>query len=121
MTHTIVRIFDSNEQAQLARGALLAAGFDRDAVTLSVTGDEAGAVAGNFYVGNPPAADGNTSYQHTYADPHPLSLCIVTVDAGDDDDAMARGAGILEEFGARPADVAADGGRAGASASPRRS
>jgi hypothetical protein len=105
MNHTVVRIFDNNEQAQRARSSLLAAGFGADAVTLSVTGDEAGAVAGNFYVGNPPAENGDDSYQRTYAAPHPMSLCIMTVDTGDDDAAMVRAAGILEHFGARSADV----------------
>lgn len=111
MTHTVVRIFDSNEQAQHARSSLLAAGFAADAVTLSVTGDEAGAVAGNFYVGNPAGEDGNDSYQQTYADARPLSLCIVTVDAGNDDGAMVRAAGILEQFGARTVDQPAQGAR----------
>ncbi|MFL6709518.1 MAG: hypothetical protein ACJ8HI_15055 [Massilia sp.] len=114
MNHTVVRIFDNVEQAQHAREAMLAAGFGADAVSMSVTGDEAGAVAGNFYVGNPhvgnpPGAGGDDSYQRTYADPRPSSQCIVTVDTGDDDGAMVRAAGILEQFGARQSDPALRG------------
>ena len=109
MNHTVVRIFDNYEQAQHAREAMLAAGFGADAVNMSVTGDEAGAVAGNFYVGNPPGAGGGDSYQRTYAAPQPSSQCIITVDTGDDDGAMVRAAGILEQFGARQADPAQRG------------
>jgi len=111
MNHTVVRIFDNVEQAQHAREAMLAAGFGADAVSMSVTGDEAGAVTGNFYVGNPPGAGGDDSYQRTYADPQPSSQCIVTVDTGDDDGAMVRAAGILEQFGARASDPAPRGSR----------
>jgi hypothetical protein len=111
MNHTIVRVFDSNEQAQRARSSLLSAGFGADAITLSVTSDEAGAVAGNFYVGNPPSDAGDDSYERTYANPRLLSQCILTVDTGDDDAAVARATNILDQLGARAADPAAGGER----------
>jgi hypothetical protein len=106
MTHAIVRIFDDYNHAQSARDALLAEGFAADRVTMSVANDEAGAVEGNFTVGNAQTGSGDHSYDRNYANAQQLSQCIVTVDAGDDE-AAARAEGVLARFGARDADPAA--------------
>jgi hypothetical protein len=109
MNHTIVRIFDDYDQAQSARDALLAEGFAGDGVSIRVANDEAGAVEGNFTVGNAQAESGDHSYDGNYANPRQVSQCIVTVDAGDEQTA-ARAAGIMACFGARDADPAARSG-----------
>jgi hypothetical protein len=106
MNHPIVRIFDDYDHAQSARDALLAEGFAADGVTMRVANDEAGAVEGNFLVGNSHAGSEDNSYDGNYANPRQVSQCILTVDAGDDETA-ARAEGILARFGARDADPAA--------------
>jgi hypothetical protein len=106
MNHAIVRIFDDYDHAQRARDALLAEGFAADRVSIRIANDEAGAVEGNFTVGNSQAESGDNSYAHNYGNARQLSQCIVTVDAGDDG-AAARAADIMAGFGARDADPAA--------------
>jgi hypothetical protein len=106
MNHAIVRIFDDYDHAQSARDALLAEGFAADAVNIRIANDEAGAVEGNFTVGNSQTQSEDHSYERNYANAQQLSQCIVTVDAGDDQ-AAARAAGIMARFGARDADQAA--------------
>jgi hypothetical protein len=106
MNHAIVRIFDNYDQAQGARDALLAAGFAADGVSIRIANDEAGAVEGNFTVGNAQAEGGDHSYANNYGNVQQVSQCIMTVDAGDEQTA-ARAAGIMANFGARDADPAA--------------
>ena len=106
MNHAIVRIFDDYDHAQGARDALLAEGFAADGVSIRIANDEAGAVEGNFTVGNAQSASADDSYDATYAHPQQVSQCIVTVEAGDEQTA-ARAAGIMDRFGARDADPAA--------------
>ena len=104
MNHAIVRIFDHFEHAEQARQALLAEGFGADAVQVDIASDEAGAVKGNFTVGNsPPESTGHT-YARNYAAPQEHGHCIVTVAAAS---AAAAGsaAAILGRFGARDLDA----------------
>ena len=106
MNHAIVRIFDDYDRAQGAREALLAAGFAAEGISIRIANDEAGAVEGNFTVGNAQADSADHSYANNYANPRQVSQCILTVDAGDEATA-ARAAGIMARFGARDADPAA--------------
>jgi len=52
MAEPVVKVFGQYETADEVRSQLLAAGFDRDQVQLNANNDEAGAVQGNFVVGN---------------------------------------------------------------------
>ena len=100
MQEPVVRIFDVYEQAQQAREALLAEGFDGDAVSMSIANDEAGPVAGNFTVGNMPIESDSHTYDRNYADAGQAAKCLVSITV--DDAAMAARAGaVLERFGAR--------------------
>jgi len=49
---TIARIFQSMEEAEKARDALVQSGVPRDAIDLSFQADEAGPVRGNFLTGD---------------------------------------------------------------------
>jgi hypothetical protein len=106
MNHPIVRIFDDYDHAQSARAALLAEGFSADGINIRIANDEAGAVEGNFTVGNAQTASADHSYANNYGNVQQVSQCIMTVDAGDEQ-AAARAAGIMACFGARDADPAA--------------
>lgn len=48
MANTLVRVYDHMADAEHARQQLLGNGFSESSVHLSATGDEAGAVQGNF-------------------------------------------------------------------------
>ena len=52
MAEPVVKVFGQYETADAIRSQLLEAGFDRDQVQLSSNDDEAGAVQGNFVIGN---------------------------------------------------------------------
>ena len=52
MTDFVLRMYDTLDHAEMARNALLAAGYDRDQVQIEAMNGEAGPVAGNFTVGN---------------------------------------------------------------------
>ncbi|KAI9881673.1 MAG: hypothetical protein M1823_006616 [Watsoniomyces obsoletus] len=98
-------MFEVLDQANAAREALLGAGFAAADVQMSMTGDEAGAVEGNFVIGNsPPESEGHT-YARNYA-ARPADLCIMRVSAPDQA-SLARADAILATFGARDGDPAA--------------
>jgi hypothetical protein len=52
MTDFVLRMYDTLDHAEMARNALLAAGYDADQVEIEAMNSEAGPVAGNFTVGN---------------------------------------------------------------------
>src|SRR5690606_1379697 len=52
MTEAIIRVFGRYDAAEQARARLLDAGFSKEQVQLTSNDDEAGAVQGNFVVGN---------------------------------------------------------------------
>ena len=101
----IIRVFDGVDVAEQARAALLAEGFDADAVELVSRADEAGPVEGSFTVGNTPME----SDAHRYDDNYRMAEraeCLMTVQAGSA--AMAeRAAAVLARFGARDPDPSA--------------
>ncbi len=104
LEHAIVRIFEGVEQAEKARQALLAEGFDRDAVQLSIANDEAGPVEGNFTVGNTPPESQHHRYDNNYARVRHAAQCVMTV-AAPNPAAAAGAAAILGRFGARAVDA----------------
>ena len=92
----LARIFASLPNAEEAREALLAAGFDASRLHLSARHDEAGPVEGNFLIGNgkddaqrragfTPATGGESHnpYQHNFATPIESGVFMLTVDAED--------------------------------------
>ncbi|SMP62187.1 hypothetical protein [Noviherbaspirillum suwonense] len=52
MTDFVLRMYDTLEHAEVARTALLAAGYGADQVQVEAMNSEAGPVAGSFAVGN---------------------------------------------------------------------
>lgn len=108
MATQMIRIFDQYADAEAARDALLAAGYARDAVRVSVRDDEAGPVEGNFTVGNVTDAPGGAGEaSHTYARNYEhvaqRGLCMVVLDAAEGPDAAAAAA-LLDRFGGRDID-----------------
>jgi hypothetical protein len=98
MDNTIVRIFDVFTKAEQACDALLAAGFARDDVQLSVPDDEAGPLQGNFTVGDLTEDDANAPYQRKYANPIQRGHFLVMVEAADGERA-APALEILQRYG----------------------
>lgn len=100
METQIGRVFTSIAGAERARDELYAAGFARDAVELLVHEDEAGAMQGNFTVGDDPAVTGGHDYSRTFArhlrEP---GWCTITVTVSDQTVAE-RVSDILERLGA---------------------
>ncbi|MGZ8291185.1 MAG: hypothetical protein ACXW2U_19470 [Telluria sp.] len=109
MPNKLIRIFDEYADAEAARDALLQAGYDRDAVRVSVRDDEAGPVEGNFTVGNATEAPGGMGEEHhtyarNYQNTAQRGTCMVELSA-DDAASAADGAAILERFGGRDIDA----------------
>ncbi len=103
MADTLLRVFDSFEVAEQARAALLAAGFDRDDVSLESTGDEAGPVQGNFALDltdKDTLPRGSTNRQSDNSEMRTVvhrNNCILQVEVANDRDG-ARAAGILDHY-----------------------
>lgn len=100
MLTQIVRMFSTTTSAELARQELLAAGFDQSMIQLWARGDEAGAMQGNFTVGDDPKVTGGHDYSRTFArHSREPGCCTVTVGAADA--ALAeRASAILDRLGA---------------------
>lgn len=111
MAHELIRTYDRFDDAEAARQALLGSGFRPDAVHLSVSGDEAGPVEGNFVVGNgEPSAGGADAYDSNYADPVHRGIYRLIVDAESEaQDARARA--VLDGRGATDPQARADAAR----------
>ena len=100
MKQVIVRTFDVCESAEQAREALLIAGFERSHVELDALVDEAGAVKGNFTVGDHTGdRDDDPVYQRKFAHPQVRPGCMLKVTVRDEADA-AHAAGIMQHYGA---------------------
>lgn len=104
MNKQIVRVIENFQDAERARQALLDAGFDRDGIDISHTGDEAGPSESNFTVGDSPEVKGGTDYKDVYAPGLEIGKCVVTVTA--DESQLGQAASILEYHGARDNDPA---------------
>ena len=111
MPQPLIRSFDSFADAEQAREALLAAGFD-GRVELSVRDDEAGPVEGNFMVGNgrtaPAGADdvrqpltqaGDDIYHRNFRDVAHRGVNLLMVQAEEGDE-QRRARAILDRYGA---------------------
>lgn len=108
MATQMIRIFDQYADAEAARDALLAAGYARDAVRVSVRDDEAGPVQGNFTVGNATDApggmgEGHHTYKRNYQNVAQRGLCMVVVDAVEGAQAGAASE-LLGRYGGRDID-----------------
>ena len=104
MNKQLVRVIENFQDAERARQALLDAGFDRDGIDISHTGDEAGPSEANFTVGDSPAVKGGTDYKDVYTPGLEIGKCVVTVTA--DEAQIERAASILDYHGAKDNDPA---------------
>lgn len=104
MKSQIVRVIEDVQDAERARLALLDAGFDKDGIAISHTGDEAGPPQANFTVGDSPEVKGGTDYKDVYAPVLETGKCVVTVTA--EESRLEKAASILEYHGARDIDPA---------------
>lgn len=104
MNKQIVRVIERFEDAERARQALLDAGFDRNGIDISPTGDEAGPSEANFTVGDSPEVKGGSDYRDVYAPAPDTGRCVVAVTA--DESQLKRAAEILEYHGGKDNDPA---------------
>lgn len=106
MADTLLRVFDSLDVAQQAREALLAAGIEAAAISMTIHEDEAGPVEGNFVVDltekpTPPRGSANRqSDQGELRTPVQRSICLLQVEVANDRDG-SRAAGVLDRFACR--------------------
>ena len=109
MPRALIRTFERYADAQQAREALLAAGFD-GRVELSVPDDEAGPLEGNFAVGNGRAASagdarqpftrpGDDVYHRNFRHAPQRGMNLLIVQAEQDDE-HERACAILDRYGA---------------------
>ena len=112
MNTQIVRVIEDFADAERARTALLDAGFDRDSIEISHTGDEAGPSEANFTVGDAPAAKGGTDYKDVYRPGHEIGKCVMIVSA-EDPARLEQAVAILEQHGAVDNDPAHAAARRG--------
>jgi hypothetical protein len=122
MPTTLVSVYDRFPDADKARNELLAFGFDIDHVHLRAQEDEAGAMKGNFTVGNPdrnldndrskfgPDKD-NQTYARGYAHPQQHAEILLTVDA-ENTQQIQQAATILHRCGAIRIEQNGSGARA---------
>jgi hypothetical protein len=103
--HQIVRVIENFEDAERARQALLAEGFERDSIEISHTGDEAGPSEANFTVGDSPSVKGGADYKDVYAPGLEIAKCVIMVTAPDAA-RLERAVHILDEHGAIDHDAA---------------
>ena len=66
METALIYVFDDFDMAQKARAELIQYGFDKDAVELRISDDEAGPVQGNFTVGDACHATPGSDYASTF-------------------------------------------------------
>lgn len=99
----LVRTFDDFAKAERARDALVSAGFPTETVQLTPTGDEAGAVQGNFTVGDSGQHAGGSDYKDAFRPVAQRGHFIMTVQAASQSEAD-RAAAILEGHGAKSGD-----------------
>ena len=66
MASPVVQSFDRLDEAERARDALIASGFDQTSVHLDAREDEAGPVQGNFTVGDGKPYAGEDGYDRNF-------------------------------------------------------
>ena len=104
MKQQIVRVIENMQDAERARQALMDAGFDRDGIEISHTGDEAGPAEANFTVGDSPVVKGGTDYKDVYTPGLEIGKCVITITA--EEGRLDKAASILEYHGAQDNDPA---------------
>jgi hypothetical protein len=122
MTKTLLRVYDNLADGENAREALLRAGFPQTAIHVTVNHDEAGAVEGNFCVGNARTATGPTGpisrffdalisgestqedYDQNYANVVQRGNCILTVKVQNEEQ-LAQAKDVTSKFNPHWTDV----------------
>ena len=104
MNNQIVRVIENFEDAERARQALLDAGFDREGIEITHTGDEAGPSEANFTVGDSPSVKGGTDYKDVFTPGLEIGKCVITITGTEQQ--LEHAASILEYHGAKDNDPA---------------
>ena len=105
MTDYVLRMYDTLAKAELARDALLAAGYSTDQVQIEAMNSEAGPVAGNFIVGNSSDHSDHSGigdsgdYHDNFKDVHLGSIIKLTV-AVENDMKHGQANEVLDRVGA---------------------
>jgi hypothetical protein len=115
MPTPLLRTYETFDAAVAAREALLAAGFDAQAVRFRVMEDEAGPVEGNFLIGNgrtahdgPPTgvrAGPEVPYGPNFARPVSRGAHLLAIETADEDQ-RRRALDTLAPFGGLDVDAA---------------
>lgn len=79
MEPPLIYVFDDFGAAERAHDELLAYGFERAAVKLTVRDDEAGPMQGNFVAGDEAGAAGGHDYEDKFANPTHRGGCMLTI------------------------------------------
>ena len=79
MEPPLIYVFDDFTVAERAHDELLAYGFERAAVKLTVRDDEAGPVQGNFIAGDDAEAAGGNDYKDKFANTTHRGGCMLTI------------------------------------------
>lgn len=80
MARPVVQSFDRLDEAERARDALIASGFDAHAVHLAAREDEAGPVQGNFTVGDGKPCRDEDGYERNFRDVAQRSAILLSVE-----------------------------------------
>ena len=115
MNKQIVRVIENFDDAERARQALLDAGFDREGIEITHTGDEAGPSEANFTVGDSPKVKGGTDYKDVYTPGLEIGKCVITITVNEQQ--LEHAASILYYHVARDNETA-HGHKVGWAASP---
>jgi hypothetical protein len=114
---SIPRIFEQLRNAEQAREALIADGFERDRIQLTSRQDEAGPVEGNFVVGNTKedtvartefsrtlGGEGDNTYRHNFERVVDRGMYMLVVEAEEGAEA-GRAAAIMTRHGGTDVDA----------------
>jgi hypothetical protein len=117
------RIFEQLKDAEQAREALIAEGFDRDRIQLTSRQDEAGPVEGNFVVGNTKedtvertefsrtlGGEGDNTYRHNFERVVDRGMYMLVVEAQEGAEAE-RAAAIMARHGGTDVDELVGNGK----------
>ncbi|MDB5966086.1 MAG: hypothetical protein JWQ72_2586 [Polaromonas sp.] len=104
MSGHVLRIFDRLEAAENARRALLGAGLPGRCMTLAARADEAGALEGNFLVGNPKRGDAaNGNHEDNFCHVVQGGIYLLTL-TSDDNATCSLAASVMDGHGGRRVD-----------------
>jgi hypothetical protein len=107
---TLIRSFDTLDEAEAARSALVDAGVPTDAIEVTITEHETGPAQGNWIagdgrkeVGGEPGQGEEGLYEANYQDVAQRSVCLLVVQGATD----ATHASVLDQFVCRDPEAAA--------------